>query len=166
MNVSKKKILIALCIMISTPITVALAGKCDDDCNRKYPKSWQFPDRQRCFIEKKAACLVAEAWGEGGRVAYQGAAATMKKRSPRGESLHSKVKRVLRGNFGSTVDKVRVHWGTPGLDEWATNKYGIDLTGSESAAQTYGYNIYIQQRKPSNCYRNRNGVKSALDPCC
>lgn len=71
----------------------------------------------------------------------------MSKRSPTGEPLDSKLKDALRPHFGSLVDRVTLHWGTPGLDKWSANKIGINLSGTESDAQTYGHNIYLSQQR-------------------
>ncbi|EAZ88805.1 DUF4157 domain-containing protein [Crocosphaera chwakensis] len=94
--------------------------------------------------------LAEEAWGEAGRIAYQGAASIMSKRSPTGEPLDASLKDALRPHFGGLVDRVTLHWGTPGLDKWSANQIGINLSGTESAAQTYGHDIYIEQQKPSS----------------
>jgi hypothetical protein len=88
-----------------------------------------------------------EAWGEAGRHAYPAAAKVMSKRSPTGVGLDKDMKAKLRGQYGELVNKVTIHWGTPGLDEWTAAKYGIRLTKGDSEAQTYGHDIYIKWRK-------------------
>ncbi|MDJ0743365.1 MAG: hypothetical protein QNJ32_08385 [Xenococcaceae cyanobacterium MO_167.B27] len=94
--------------------------------------------------------LSEEAWGEGGRIAYVSAAATMARRSPTGESLDVSLKNALRPHFGGLVDRVTLHWGTPGLDKWSANQIGIHLSGTESDGQTYGHDIYLDLQKPSS----------------
>lgn len=94
--------------------------------------------------------LSEEVWGEAGRVAYQTAAATMAKRSPTGEPLDASLKNALRPHFDGLVDRVTIHWGTPGLDKWSANQIGINLSGTESAGQTYGHDIYLDQQKPND----------------
>ena len=116
------------------------------------------PIREPIFGTTNDACphpphlegLSEEAWGEAGRIAYVSAAATMARRSPTGESLDASLKNALRPHFGGLVDRVTLHWGTPGLDKWSANKIGINLSGTESDGQTYGRDIYLDLQKPSS----------------
>lgn len=88
-------------------------------------------------------------WGEAGRIAYPSAAKIMQARSPDGEKLGIWLKAYLHAEFGDLVEKVRIHWGVSPLNEWAASKCKIPLAGVESAAQTYGYDIYVKNKKPS-----------------
>jgi hypothetical protein len=88
-----------------------------------------------------------EGWGEAGRIAYIDAARTMRARSPRGERLDGIVEANLKREFGDLVDRLRIHWGVSGLDEWTAEAFKISLTGTESEAQTYGYDIYVKWNK-------------------
>ncbi|QDT38101.1 hypothetical protein [Stratiformator vulcanicus] len=84
-----------------------------------------------------------ELWGEAGRIAYVSAAATMRTRSPHGKPLDFWTKAILHGRFGGLVERVRIHWDVSPLDKWVASNIGIDLSGTDTVAQTYGYDIYI-----------------------
>lgn len=89
-----------------------------------------------------------ELWGQAGRHAYPTAAAMMISRSPKGIELSDDLKEVLRKYYGTTVDRVKIHWGVEPLDKWAAARFHIELESVDTTAQTFGYNIYIQQRQP------------------
>ena len=88
-----------------------------------------------------------ELWGEAGRFAYAAGAEIMAKRSPTGVPVQANYKDALRPHFGDLVDRVTLHWGTDPLDKWAADKFSISMTDVHTAAQTFGYDIYIRQHQ-------------------
>lgn len=86
---------------------------------------------------------VAEAWGQGGKVAYAAAAAVMARRNPPGVPLTRFQKTFLRPLFGSLVDRVRISYSSMMLEEWKVGPYKIEF-GTPSAGQTFGHRIYIR----------------------
>jgi len=89
-----------------------------------------------------------ESWCEAGRVIYPAVAVFMEARTvfedKSSTGLSPRLKSALRPVFGSSlVDRVRVTWDIKLLDEWAKDETGIKFSGTESAGQTYGYNVYI-----------------------
>lgn len=91
-----------------------------------------------------------EAWGIAGKIALPAGAAVMNRRSPTGEKLHPHLRAAIRRYLGPVADRVTFHWATPLLDEWAAENYGISLTGTESAGQTYGHDIFLRQPRPDS----------------
>lgn len=87
-------------------------------------------------------------WCETGRFIYPAAAVFMEARAVfEGKSstgLNPRLKSALRPLFGSLVDRIRVTWNIKLLDEWARDETGIELSGTESVGQAYGYNVYIR----------------------
>ncbi|MGE0535578.1 MAG: hypothetical protein AB7O68_11435 [Pirellulales bacterium] len=85
-----------------------------------------------------------EIWGEAGRVAYPSAAAVMRERSPNGVPMSKDMHDSLKRQFGDLVDRVSLHWSVSGLDSWTAANFRINLSGTESDGQTYGYDVYIR----------------------
>lgn len=96
--------------------------------------------------------ISAEIWGEAGRLAYTSAAKLMEALHPKGKRLPNHVINTLYPIYGRTVSNVRVHWNAEPLDEWASTTFRIELEGTETIAQTFGYDIYMSFDEPEDCY--------------
>lgn len=87
---------------------------------------------------------VAEAWGQGGKLAYRAGAAIMRRRNGDGVPLTAFQKRLLRPLFGNWIDRVRVAYRSQMLEEWKVGPWTVRL-GAPSGGQTFGYRIYIHR---------------------
>lgn len=93
---------------------------------------------------------MAEAWGNGGRLAYRAAASVMSSRHRKHYYLTSFQKSKLRPLFGSLVDRVSVSYGCQMMEEWKVGPWTVRF-GTPSGGQTFGPRIYVK-----NPYRKRN----------
>jgi hypothetical protein len=103
------------------------------------------------------ARLSEQAWGEAGRVAYTAAAGIMRgrygARTP--ESLSSAERTALRPFFGGIVDRVKVYYRASPLNQYKFGRFTINLGGEDSAAQTYGRNVYVKGSKSARTDEDR-----------
>ena len=147
------------------------AWDCDTNCSRACGRSiggvWVVEPvcKNTCHAWIKANCEIApsiseEAWGEAGRLAYPAAAAIMNGRSPSGEPLTDRLKYALRPVFGDLVDRVTIHWGITLLDEWSSQNFGINISGTESEGQTYGHDVFMRQNEST--YNDRGETREML----
>ena len=94
-------------------------------------------------IREHTKKVAEEAWAEAGRGLYQAGAAAIgedNKRIPL-KALTPRQKELLRPEFGSLVDKVRIKYGADMLDRWGSGDFVIS---QGSAGQTFCDRIYIQ----------------------
>jgi hypothetical protein len=95
--------------------------------------------------------LSEDAWGEAGSSAYKVAAATMRGRHGSSVGLDEFQKRYLRPHFGNLVDRVAIIYNARMMDQWSAFGKNINLSGVNTAAQTYCNRIYIRDSyKPNN----------------
>jgi hypothetical protein len=84
------------------------------------------------------------AWGEAGAVAYPAAASIMRGRHGSSQGLDSFQKRNLKPHFGDLVDQVVVIYNASMMDRWSALGKSINLSGVDTAAQTYCDRIYVR----------------------
>lgn len=89
------------------------------------------------------AGAMAEAWGQGGKLAYRLGAGTMARRHQTAYYLTSYQKQKLRPLFGSLVDRVIVSYDCQMLEEWKVGPWTVRF-GTPSGGQTFGHRIYIK----------------------
>lgn len=89
------------------------------------------------------ADALAEAWGQGGKLAYKAAAAVMAGRHETAYRLTSFQKEKLRPLFGSLVDRVAVSYDCQMLEEWKVGPWTVRF-GAPSGGQTFGHRIYVK----------------------
>ena len=94
--------------------------------------------------------FVEKAWGEAGASAYQGAATTTRGRNGSSQGLDEFQKRYLRPHFGNLVDQVAVIYNARMMDQWSAFGKNINLSGVDTAAQTYCNRIYIRDSYKPN----------------
>ncbi|MEQ8789445.1 MAG: DUF4157 domain-containing protein [Pirellulaceae bacterium] len=109
----------------------------DDDLTNKW-------DRWKDLLLEGAT---REQFAQLGSVMYVAISRTMKERSPKGEAISRSLKNRLAKHFEEQIDHVNLHWGVELPDEYAANRIKISITGTESEAQTYGYDIYLRWKK-------------------
>jgi hypothetical protein len=85
-----------------------------------------------------------KAWGEAGGAAYPSAASIMRGRHGGSQGLDEFQKRNLRPSFGDLVDQVVVIYNARMMDQWSAFGKSINLSGVDSAGQTYCNRIYIR----------------------
>lgn len=158
-------VLIVFCLITNIILypKTAKAESRVENCDRKFPIWYQGFDRYGYKFKCETGDLSVELWGKIGRIIYPGAEAIMRLHASGmdissdgnvnvgndivGSKLNLWLKDVLRPIFCSLVDRVSIYWGMQLLDEWANDRFGINLTGAESVAQVYGYDIYIRYPK-------------------
>jgi len=122
----------AFCIDFASPLRAsAKCNRFDITCNP--------------HIKPITKPLAESAWGTAGRAGYPAAAEAMKAknagRSAQGLSpLH---KRLLKARYGNIVDNVRVIYNATMMEKWCGAGECVQIGGTESAAQTYGNNVYV-----------------------
>jgi hypothetical protein len=94
--------------------------------------------------------LAEEAWGEAGGSAYPAAANIMRGRNGGSQGLDEFQKRNLRPHFGSLVDQVVVIYNARMMDQWSAFGKSINLSGVDTAGQTYCNRIYIRDSYKPN----------------
>ena len=94
--------------------------------------------------------LVEQAWGEAGAVAYPAAADVMRGRNGGSQGLDVSQKQHLRPHFGDLVDRVVIVYGARMMDQWSAGGKEINLSGVDTAAQTYCNRIYVRDSYKSN----------------
>jgi hypothetical protein len=95
-----------------------------------------------------SARVAEEAWGEAGRAGYVSAARWMERDNiaPRA-ILSNRRKQLLRPEFGSLVDAVRIIYNADMMDEWSAAGYTIS---QPSAGQTFCNVIYLDEPNNEN----------------
>jgi hypothetical protein len=97
---------------------------------------------------------VAEAaWGEAGASAYQAAASTMRARNGNSQGLDEVQKKYLRPHFGDLVNQVVVIYNARMMDQWSAFGKSINLSGVDTAAQTYCNRIYVRDSYKPNDFQ-------------
>ena len=101
----------------------------DFTCNRK--------------LQEELTKASEETWGETGRGLYTSGASTMgeKNKNIPLKALTDYQKRLLRPEFGSLVDRVRIKYGARMLDGWTIKGYKLE---SASAGMAFCDRIYIK----------------------
>jgi len=130
-------------------LAISLGVVCADFTNplRASAKCNKFDITCNPHIKPITKPLAEQAWGEAGAVAYPAAANVMLRRNTDSKRLSDSQKRYLRPHFGDLVDRVVVTYGSSMMDQWGD----INLSGVDTAAQTYCNRIYIQDSyKPDN----------------
>lgn len=105
------------------------------------------PGCQSLSDSPEVSALGEDLWGEAGGLAYVQAANRMIKNHPDWEYLSERDQKALSMVFGDLPGKVFVHWNAIPLNEWASDKYGIEVVGEDAEAQTYGFHIYMKGAK-------------------
>ena len=122
----------------------ASAWRCTESCSFSYLRV-----KGECIAWHEVQCndFSLQGWKIAGQSLYPSAAATMKLRNGHGEQLSERLKQALRPVFGNIVDRVRVKWNAGMLDSWGGGNYKVNLSSVDTAAQTYGYEIYMTYSK-------------------
>jgi hypothetical protein len=94
-----------------------------------------------------------QAWGEAGGSAFPSAAAIMRGRHGSSQGLDEFQRRSLRPHFGDLVDRVVVIYSAHMLDQWNAFGKEINLSGVDTAAQTYCNRIYIRDSYKQNDFQ-------------
>lgn len=97
--------------------------------------------------------VAEQSWGEAGASAYQAAAAVMRGRNGGSQGLDESQKRYLRPHFGDLVDRVAIIYGARMLDQWSAFGKEINLSGVDTAAQTYCNRIYVRDSYKPNDFQ-------------
>ena len=129
-------------------LAISLGVVCADFTNplRASAKCNKFDITCNPHIKPITKPLAEQAWGEAGAVAYPAAANVMLRRNIDSKRLSDSQKRYLRPHFGDLVDRVVVTYGSSMMDQWGD----INLSGVDTAAQTYCNRIYIQDSYKSD----------------
>jgi hypothetical protein len=94
--------------------------------------------------------LAEQAWGEAGSSAYQAAANVTRGRNGGSQRLDESQKRYLRPHFGDLVDRVAIIYNARMMDQWSAFGKEINLSGVDTAAQTYCNRIYVRDSYKSD----------------
>ena len=97
--------------------------------------------------------VAEQVWGESGSSAYQAAASTMRGRNGGSQGLDEVQKKYLRPHFGDLVDRVAIIYGARMLDQWSAFGKEINLSGVDTAAQTYCNRIYVRDSYKPNDFQ-------------
>lgn len=147
-----------------------LTGECDarpslDDLEREAGNAWNHLKKEggnlgewssEAMKDLLAYGVAKEGFAELGRGMYISGAAIMARRSPTGQPMSADFREALRPIYGPLVDQVTLHWGTPLLDKWSSDQVStwtggvisVNVSGTESEGQVYGYDIYIERQAP------------------
>ncbi len=95
--------------------------------------------------------------GEAGRSIHTASATTMSLRNANRTShrLNPSTQRVLKPYFGDLPGRVTVYYGADPLNSWSGKGYTLKLGGPDTAAQTFGLNIYIRSARENMTDRER-----------
>jgi hypothetical protein len=94
--------------------------------------------------------LAENIWGEAGGSAYPAAASIMRGRNGGSQGLDDFQKKNLSPHFGNLVDRVVVIYNARMMDQWSAFGKSIDLSGIDTAAQTYCNRIYVRDAYKPN----------------
>jgi hypothetical protein len=94
-----------------------------------------------------------QAWGEAGGSAYQAAADVTRGRNGGSQGLDELQKWHLRPHFGNLVDQVAIIYSARMMDQWSAFGKEINLSGIDTAAQTYCNRIYVRDPYKSNNFQ-------------
>jgi len=97
--------------------------------------------------------IAERVWGNAGSSAYQAAASAMRGRNGRSQGLDEVQKKYLRPHFGDLVDRVAIIYGARMLDQWSAFGKEINLSGVDTAAQTYCNRIYVRDSYKPNDFQ-------------
>jgi hypothetical protein len=90
-------------------------------------------------------------WGEAGSSGYQSASVIMRERNGGSQGLDESQKLYLRPHFGDLVDRVVVIYNARMMDQWKAFGKEVNLSGVDTAAQTYCNRIYVRDSyQPNN----------------
>jgi hypothetical protein len=92
-------------------------------------------------------------WGQAGEIAYPAAAKTMTARNGSSQGLDEFQKRNLRPHFGNLVDRVVIIYSARMMDQWSAFGRSINLSGVDTAAQTYCNRIYVRDSYKLNDFQ-------------
>ena len=98
--------------------------------------------------EEEAHEASANIWGESGGLAYVEAAHKMISEFPQSNYLSEAEQDALSLVFSrDLLSQIVVHWDAKPLNQWASDKFGIEMIGEDAEAQAYGYHIYMRGRR-------------------
>jgi hypothetical protein len=131
-------------LVASSSLLLWPVSKVQAHCKVWHPHHCSLPDIDPTRGIPGSKDFAENAWGEAGAVAYPAAASIMRGRHGSSQGLDSFQKRNLKPHFGDLVGQVVVIYNASMMDRWSALGKSINLSGVDTAAQTYCDRIYVR----------------------